>query len=323
MGKINKSFSKKNIYAARVGVGGYISHHGQALVLSLKNICCTPFASLLTFSVIAFAIALPLLLWMLLVNTQTLIQGWQSTQMVVYFKKDARETEIQQVLHELQQNRLIKRAEFISAAQGLADFERHTGLTNIIAALQKNPLPDVIEIYPSQALLAEPEKVQLLVSELKSLPAIESIQLDMEWVQKMHAITLLAEQLVLMLAVLLGAGVLLIIVNTIRLTSYTARDEIRVIKLIGGSKAFICRPYVYMGLFYGLGGGALAIFAVNFALNTFTVAIQQLVALFHGNFVLQGFSDVLIARILVICALLGYCGAWLSVRSLLRNTEIH
>lgn len=319
---MNKRSAKKAIFAPGMGVMGYFRQQGFALIECLKNIVRAPFASLLTLAVIAFAAALPLMLWLFFANVQNASQHWQGTQMSIYLKKAVAEQDAQRLVTQLKQNSAIAHVEYIPPEQGIKDFEKQTGLTNVLDALPENPLPAVIVAYPAAAVTTAPAKAEALAGALKSNPEVDFVQLDREWVQRVSAFVTLGKQAAFGLAVLLGGGVLLIIVNAIRMTTQAVRDKIQAIKLLGGSNRFIRRPFLYMGLFYSMAGSALAVLLVNYLLAASAAPLQQLASLYQARLTLIGISDALFYQIVLASAAVGYIGAWLSLFWSLRKTQI-
>lgn len=312
--------ANNNLQYTKLGFVGYLRHHGFALKQCFRQILATPISSVLTFLVIGFAIALPLLLWTVLTNIQSVTKLWESTQVSLYLKKGTSKEEAQRLFNQLQQHSQIAHATFISAEQGIKEFEQQTGLQNVLAALSGNPLPDVITVYPIAALQT-PEELSALTTELKKYSQIETVQVDMAWVQRLHTLTQIAQQIVYGLAIMLAIGVLLIIINAIHFISLNASDIIRAIKLVGGSNRFIRRPYLYMGLLYSVIGAVLAIFAVDYLLTLLNVPLQQIANLYQINLSLQRIPDEAIWQVVLISAALGYIGAWVSVTYQLHSTQ--
>ena len=87
---------------------------------------------------------------------------------------------------------------------------------------------------------------------------MDLVQVDAEWVLRFNAILDLLRRVLGIAAVLLGAGVLAVIGNTIRLEIQGRRTEIEVVRLVGGSTGFVRRPFLYAGMLYGLWGALLA-----------------------------------------------------------------
>ena len=138
------------------------------------------------------------------------------------------------------------------------EFQRYSGLGNVLTHLDKNPLPTVLVIQPSESI-NEPEQLAALQMEIQAQPVVDHVQLDMDWLRRLHELLTLGERVVAALAVLLALGVLLIVGNTLRLAIENRREEIVVIKLVGGTDGFVRRPFLYTGFWYGIGGGVIAI----------------------------------------------------------------
>ncbi len=105
---------------------------------------------------------------------------------------------------------------------------------------------------------------------LTTLPDVEMVQLDKEWAERFLALVHLAHRITYGIALFLGIGVLLIISNSIRSATQQHHKEISVIQLLGGTQRFIRRPFLYVGMIYGLLG---AIFSV--AVSGLTVTVDS------------------------------------------------
>jgi cell division transport system permease protein len=114
-------------------------------------------------------------------------------------------------------------------------------------------------------------------------------------------------------ALLLGLAVLLVVGNTIRLDIQNRRREIEVAKLIGATDAFIRRPFLYSGAWYGLFGGVAAWLLVSMALWATGGPVQQLALLYQSQFRLVAADTGTVLTLLVGGALLGLLGSWLAV----------
>jgi cell division transport system permease protein len=129
----------------------------------------------------------------------------------------------------------------------------------------------------------------------------------------MQQLLALAERLVLALGLLLVLGVLLVVGNTIRLAIENRRDEIVVVKLVGGTNAFVRRPFLYTGIWYGVGGGLLAWILLMLAIGWLSGPVGQLATLYQSDFYLQGLGFSGSLAMLLLAALVGWIGAWLAV----------
>ncbi len=133
-----------------------------------------------------------------------------------------------------------------------------------------------------------PEQIASLTEALRALPEVDIVQLDTEWVTRFHAMLDVVRRIVLLAAGLFALGILVIVGNTIRLDIENRRDEIEVTKLVGGSNAFVRRPFLYNGVWYGLGGGLIAWLVVTVAVSLLAEPVQRIAGLYGSRFELAG-----------------------------------
>ena len=200
----------------------------------------------------------------------------------------------------------------IDADQALLEFQRYSGLGNVLQTLDDNPLPAVIVLHP-QVRIDHPEKLEQLQQKIAREPLVDHVQLDMGWLRRLHEILALARQIVLSLGFLLGIGVLLVIGNTIRLAVENRRDEIIIIKLVGGTNAFVRRPFLYTGWWYGFGGGLLAIILLAIVGHWLSDSILRLASLYQSSYQLSGLDMELMTIVILGSGILGWLGAWIAV----------
>jgi len=186
--------------------------------------------------------------------------------------------------------------------------------------LGSNPLPYVIILTPSNQY-SDVNASQKLLLELQQLPLVDKAQLDLEWVKRLQAIMTLVQQGIDALALLFGVAVLLIVGNTIRLAIHSHRDEIKVVKLVGATNGFIRRPFLYTGIWYGLGGALLAWFMVVAALAFLESPVEKLSMAYGSGFQLQSMAFDEVSYLLFSGMLLGWLGAWISVSRHIREIE--
>ena len=180
----------------------------------------------------------------------------------------------------------ISETRVISREEALDEFRTLSGFADVLASLQENPLPDLILVTPVAAL--DGPAVSALRLELQGNSEVAEAVLDMEWLQRLNSVMELSRRLVLAIGGMLVVGVMLILGNTIRLAIESRRDEIVIVKLVGGSNGFVRRPFLYTGLWYGVGGGALAALLVSRALWFLEEPIGQLAILYESAFQLSG-----------------------------------
>ena len=209
-------------------------------------------------------------------------------------------------------NQRIESLKLVTKQAALNEFRSLSGFADALEALDNNPLPALLVIQPKPEFTTA-EAAQRLVRELELLPEADIVQLDLQWVQRLQAITVIAQRAVLVLASLLGMAVLLIVGNTIRLEIQNRHAEIEITKLIGATNAFIRRPFLYTGFWYGLFGGTIAWLLVAISVTLLKGPVSNLASLYESAFDLSSLNLLNILSLLAGAALLGLLGSWLAV----------
>ncbi len=299
----------------------YLLHHLQMFIASLGYLTRQPVSTLMTSAVIAIALALPASLYIGLENAAQLSAGWDgSTQISLFLKHKASLKQAKQLAAKLRNKANIEKVAIIDRDHGLKQFQKISGFGDAIKFLDHNPLPHVITVQPVVDQ-NRPDKVMHLVKQLQSEKQVELAQLDMQWVKRLYSLLELAQRGVWIIGSLLALAVLLIIGNTIRLDIQNRRETIEVSKLIGASNAFIRRPFLYTGLWYGLCGGLLAWLLIAVSLGILEQPVQRLATLYHSSYALSGLSGGDILTLIGISCALGLAGSWIAVGRHLSEIE--
>ena len=299
----------------------YFIRHIQVFFYSLGQLSRSPISTLMTCMVIGIALALPTGLHTLLKNAQQLSGGWESTaQISVFLKKEITVTQAQLLKSDIQQWPDVISVDYISREQALKEFQALSGFGDALKALNMNPLPSVLIVKPKLSKNNE-QATQILLNRLRTLKQTDKAQLDMQWVRRLYAIMNIVERGVQILGFLLALAVLLVVGNTIRLAIQNRRKEIVVMKLIGGTDAFIRRPFLYTGFWYGLFGGFIAWMLVSFTMLSISSPIEKLTTLYQNQFELNNMSFLTTLILLGISILLGLLGSWFTVGRHLREIE--
>lgn len=310
---------------SKTGVGdkfkSYINHHKIVAVESLLRLLRSPLQSLLTWLVVAIAIALPAMLYLAIAELQTVGASWRfQPQLSVFLNARAKENAVLAMRDRLLTLPEIAAVDYVSPQQALQEFEQYSGLGAVLETLDDNPLPAVLVIHP-QASHGSPAELQAIQSQLQQELIVDEVRLDMAWIQRLQQIMIIAERIVLALASFLALGVLLVIGNTIRLAIENRRDEIIIVKLVGGANSFVRRPFLYTGFWYGLGGGLLAWLLLLAGVAWLSSPAEQLADLYQSDAHLRGLGWGETLIILFGSALLGLLGAALAVSRHLHNIE--
>lgn len=300
---------------------GYLLRHLQTALTSLGRASRTPVSSLITAGVIGVALALPTGLYVVLQEAQRLTGDWDAAaQMSLFLKPTAGDAAGREMADRLRQWPEVASVRFISHTEALEEFRRASGFEAALDALPDNPLPAVLVVQPVPEH-GQPQRAEALLGRLRALPEVERAQLDLEWLQRLAALMELARRAVLVVAALLGLAVLLVIGNTVRLDIQNRRDEIVIMKLIGATNAFIRRPFLYSGFWYGLAGGLIAWLLVSGSLWALSEPVARLAGLYGGGLQVPAVDAATTLALLSLSAGLGVLGSLLAVSRHLGSIE--
>lgn len=308
----NKTTSKQ-----RFGLRVLRLHHRHAWRHAFRQITKNPFASILTIAVISITLVLPTGLLLLLNNAETATMNWnKGTNISVYLHSGATPQQISFVRQAINNIPNIQNVAYITPEQGLLQFGQQTGLSDLINTLGDNPLPGVFKITP---INQSPAAINILKSQLSAIGNIDSVKLDMQWVMRLNAMLEFLRDFTYGIAIILAIAVLLIVGNTIRMNIQSYQQEIEVMKLVGASKAFIRRPFLYSGILYGTFAAVFTAIVLDFFLLWLKAPLNQLISLYQNQFSLQSLNLLQTIELLAIGIILGYLGSWLVVDKYLRK----
>lgn len=295
--------------------GAWIDHHAYSIVASLGRLLRRPGSTALTIGVMAVALALPLGLWLVLANVERFAGDVQaSRQLSVFLKQDIASERVAELVAELDARADIGVVEHRTPAQGLEELRDRSGLDEAIDLLGDNPLPHVLLLTPAG------DEV-LLADSLRTLPEVELVQHDAAWRQRLDGWLRFGGRVAWVLAALLGLGALLVVGNTVRLDIQSRRDELGVLQLLGASDGFIRRPFLYLGAWYGLASGALALGLLMAAGAALRAPLAELAASYGSSFALTGFAPRQTLAVIAGATVLGWLGAGAVTGHFLRQTR--
>jgi cell division transport system permease protein len=294
--------------------------HRRAARESLQQWRQRPVANGLTTAVIGIALALPAGFFILTDNLQAVGANWQGAPKAsVFLVPGASPESHDATARAVERIDAITAVELIPPDEALEAFEKAAGMSETLAMLETNPLPAVVvgEIREGRSS----GELDRLAEQLASLPGVDEVQLDREWLQRLNAAVAMVDRVTVLIAVMLALAVVLVVGNTIRLDIENRRAAIEISKLIGGTDAFVRRPFLYTGLWYGAAGGLLALLILMLGLLAVAGPARELAALYDG---IQppggpGFGSALI--IIGAGLALGLAGAWLAVGRHLAEIE--
>lgn len=174
----------------------------------------------------------------------------------VYFQTDITEEEIVNVKSALSQLAQVKIVTYISRDEALEKFKaRHAGnalITQSLDELDENPLEASLNIQAR-----DPDQYEVIAKFLEN-SAFSTIINKVNYfqneivIERLSSILAAARGIGLGITMVLAIIAMLVVLNTIRLTIYTSRDEISVMKLVGASRKYVRGPFLVEGALYGI-----------------------------------------------------------------------
>ncbi|GBF29527.1 cell division protein FtsX [bacterium MnTg03] len=301
-------------------MAAYFLHHMQSLVFSLGKIYHSPTTTIMTVAVIGITLSLPGGFYLFLKNIDAMSGDFRSSsQISLYLDIEMDEKKARAMERQVADMADVADTRFVSKGESLEAFKQTSGFGKSIDTLSSNPLPHTIIVEPSSS--ADTFAVKNLLNLLQTLPGVEIAKLDTEWLERLYTILEIARRSVAIITILFGFAVLLIIGNTIRLDIQNRYQEIIVTKLIGATNAFIRRPFLYGGLWYGLLGGVISWFIVEIGYLAISGPLNRLNLLYQADLVLITFSFQDFIILISSSTLLGLTGSWIAVARHLNQIE--
>jgi cell division transport system permease protein len=298
----------------------WLARHASTSIGALGRLSRQPFASLMIVLVIAVTLALPAAINVVVKNAQSVSGSWDDAlDFSVYLKLDVAVDDAEGLARLIGQRADVEAVNLVTAEAALAEFKQQSGFGAALDQLGDNPLPHTLVVRPGPGNTGA--SLTLLQEEIGNLPETELVQADTEWVQRFHAILDIVRQAIAIGGALLGIAIVVIIGNTIRLDIENRREEIEVTKLIGASNAFVRRPFLWTGFWYGLLGGAFALALVRYGLHLLKEPLARLAGLYQGSISVVTLTASESAAILGVAIFLGLLASWVTTARHMRRIE--
>jgi cell division transport system permease protein len=289
----------------------WLTRHASTALGALGRLSRQPLASLMIVLVIGVTLALPAAINVIVKNAQTVSGSWDNAlDFSVYLKASVSVDEAESLAGIIGQRADVASVDLITADEALNEFKQQSGFGDALNQLGENPLPHALVVRPSSSNTSA--SMILLQEEIGHLPESDLVQVDTEWVQRFHAILDIVRQAIAIGSALLGLAIVVIIGNTIRLDIENRREEIEVTKLIGASNAFVRRPFLWTGFWYGLFGGSFALLLVQYGLFLLKGPVARLAGLYQGNITVATMGIAESTAIIGAAVFLGLFASWFT-----------
>jgi len=295
----------------RLNLKSWLFHHRASSAESLRRVLSKPFVSIMIWFLIGVAMALPIIGFIFFKNADDLsVKIVVQPSLTVFLDASIGESEARLVASEVRANLNVDHAEFLTAEKALFEFAEESGFGELLSGLENNPIPATIFVTLNSRLSFE--EVARFQAELVSTPGVSQVIVDTAWLERLKNIVSIGYRVILFTALLLCMAVVLAISNMVRMSIISRQEEIVVAKLVGGSEGFVRRPFLYMGLWYGLGGGIIASFLIFLVQALVSEPMEVLLNSYQSAHVFAGINPLGALEISISGGLLGLVGAWFS-----------
>lgn len=295
-----------------MNAGAWLTRHAQNAVGSLGTLWRNPIASTLTVFVIGIALSLPAALNVLVQSGRAAAGNLTDIRdFSVYMAPGVERSRAEELARTLRADPSVAKVDLIGADDALAELRADPAWSTALEALDTNPLPHTLVVRPADS--ATPADVQRVADEARTKPGVDLVKLDSDWLLRLHAILDFVRRAVLIAGLLLAVAVVVIVGNTIRLDIQNRSAEIEVAKLLGATDGFVRRPFLYLGLWYGLLGGTVAVLILAAGLWALSEPLGRLAGLYGSDAGLAGPGGATVLAVFGGGIAAGLLGAWTAV----------
>jgi cell division transport system permease protein len=291
--------------------------HGHALGDSIRRMAAQPLGAAFSILVLAVAIALPVVAAVVLRSAGAVTSGVETDPHVnVYLALDATEADVKRVEAALRSNPQTASVRFVSRGDALAELKASTHLADILASLDRNPLPDAFTV---RVRADDATRLAAAREEWAKLPAVDQVVADFEWSERLRRWIRFGDRVMAVIAIALGTAVAFIVGHLIRLQVVSRRQEIEVSQLVGATAADVRRPFLYHGLLQGSVAGLIALLLGWGATAWLGVEVAALTPAYAAEMKVVFLTPEAVVAVIGLSGFLGLTGAWWAVGRELRQ----
>ena len=298
----------------------WLTQHAQALNLVLRRFKTNKLSTLLICLAIGVTLALPSIMYAVLDSVSGLANSVKSDSKIsVFLALDRDENAEASIKTALDGNANIKTFKFVSKEDALSQLQAADANNEALNSLENNPLPDAFFVEPSTL---DADSIENLKNDLSKLEGVEEIIVDGAWIKRLNYLLLLGKKAMFILTGLLAFALVAVIGNTVRMQIVTQQAEIELSRLIGATKSFIRRPFLYAGALYGLIGGLFALLITLVVIYLFNQSLAPLAAEYQTDFSLNLPSLYTSGVTCLLSLVVGLVSAYLAVsKSLFKSNQ--
>ena len=298
----------------------YKNHHQECAVNSVREFLNKPFDTLRLVLVLSITMALPIGLLTVGININSVGGALDSThQITVFGQNSLSHQKVEDLSAQLSDLPAVKNVVYISPSQAFKEFTQRLGID---LDQTSNPLPPTFLIEITKLSSIENNKIEQLIESINTLSGVDEVQIDVKWIERLNSITSVTQKFLLIFCTLLVVGAIFILSSFTWYLIYARRDEVALIRLMGGETSFARRPFLYSGFILGLASGFVSIVLIKICSMLISPSLQNLFLLFEIQADLRLFTFQENLFIIGMGGVIGVLGAWISFAKHYKELEI-
>ena len=298
----------------------YKNHHQKCALNSVREFLNKPFDTLRLVLVLSLIMALPLGLLTIGININSVGGTLDSThQITVFGQNNLSNQKVKDLSDQLNNLPAVKNVTYISPSEAFKEFAERL---DIDLDQTYNPLPPTFLMEITKSSSIENNKIEQLIESINTLSGVDEVQIDVKWIERLNSIKAVTQKFLFISCTLLVVGAIFILSSFIRYLVYARRDEVALIRLMGGETSFARRPFLYSGFILGLTSGFVSIVIIKICSMLISPSLQNLFLLFEIQVDLRLFTFKENLLIIGMGGAIGVLGAWISFAKHYKELEI-
>ncbi len=279
---------------------------------AVSNIANNPLVHFIGLSTMAISILILGVFILLYLNVYGWIQDWGGSMNIsVYLKEGVDKNDLEKIEQFLKDQQNVLRYKFVSKEEAFREFKEALGpQSKLLSALTTNPLPASFEVQVKSGG-NHSSTMKDLARRLKELEGVEEVQYSEAWIKRFREILELVKVIGFIIGGLLALGALFIVTNTIKLTIYSRKEEIEILKLVGATDWFVKTPFIIEGMIQGIVSALVALGGLYLGFLAFSV--KKTTLLTFAVVKLQFIPLTIIGGIIVLSLIVGAIGSYIAV----------
>ncbi len=224
-----------------------------------------------------------------------------------FLENDVTNYEIKNLQEKIFEMPQIRSIEYVSPDRALDKLQEDLNIELDISP-EENPLPHALVIR-----VTDPRQIGIVADQVREMQGVTELKYGKSILQGILKLSLVVKFLGYLVTMLMSAGALFTIMNTIRLTVIARQEEIRTMQLVGATGWFIRWPFLMEGVFLGTAGGLVAALVLAVSYYLLGARIQNSLPFIIPLVKASVMAQMLVILLLLAGCIMGIAGSYISI----------